>query len=93
MIRPLASSFAALAMAVIVIRGAIESAAVDQVVGDAFVGGFAFAILGGVSGWILDYVVREHVRLHFENRLQWYRHSIAQNQSAATNDVGQISAN
>lgn len=93
MIRPLASSFAALAMAIIVVRGVLESAIVEQVVSDAFVGGLAFAALGGVSGWILDYVVREHVRLRFEDRLRWYRTSVAETQQIASNDVGQISAN
>ena len=93
MIRPLASSFAALAMAVIVMRGVIESAVVEQVLSDAFVGGLAFAVLGGVSGWILDYVVREQVRLRFEDRLRWYRDSVSETQQTVSGDVGQISAN
>lgn len=86
MIRPLAASFASLAMAVIVIRGAVESSYAGDVILNALVASVAFAMGGALVGWIMDYIIRENLRNDYTNRVQWYRDGIATLRSADDSD-------
>ena len=73
MIRSLASAFGSLAMAVIVIRGAVSGAVASDVIGDAVVAMILFAIGGAAAGWVLDTLIRDSVRSRFQSRVDWYR--------------------
>lgn len=79
-------------MAVVAVRGACGSAMAGGVIEDALVAGIVFAAVGGITGWILDYVITDHIRRQFEQRLDWYHRSMADRESAAGHDDGQLSA-
>ena len=77
MIRSLAASFAALAMAVLTVRGAIAGRHADLILTETLVRMAMFAVLGGVAGWVLDYAIREHLRVRFADRVRWYCDGVA----------------
>ena len=77
MIRPLAASFASLAMAIVVMRGGWEGTAIDRVASQCVIALAAFAVVGAVSGWLMDRLLREQLQDVFQRRVQWYRDGMA----------------
>jgi outer membrane lipoprotein SlyB len=73
MVRSFAVSLGSLAMAVTVIRGAIGSEVVSDVIFRSIGAMIAFAAIGAVAGWIVDTQIRESVRQRFQSRVDWYR--------------------
>lgn len=73
MIRPLAASFAALAMAITIVRGAMTSELAIEVIERSLVFAIVYAVIGGLAGWLLDTQIRSSVQGEFEQRVQWYR--------------------
>ena len=76
MTRSYAASLGALAMALVVIRGAIRGELADAVAAEAIVAMLVFAMVGGVAGWIADYLVRDSMETRFRKRVEWYREEL-----------------
>ncbi|MEM9828948.1 MAG: hypothetical protein AAF958_20345 [Planctomycetota bacterium] len=77
MIRPLAVSFASLAMAITIVRGALAAEMVGTVIERSLVFAAAYAVVGGLTGWLLDTQIRSSVQGEFEQRVMWYREGMA----------------
>lgn len=78
MSRRYAVSLGALAMSLVVLRGAISGELAAAVAGEAIVAMVIFAAIGGVAGWIADYLVRDSLQILFRKRVDWYRQGLAE---------------
>lgn len=76
MLRSYAVSLGALAMGVVVLRGALYGEAAGEVALEAIFALAVFAVIGGVAGWIADYLVRDAVEQSFRKRVDWYRQGL-----------------
>jgi len=63
-------------MGLVVLRGAIRGEAAGDVAIEAIVALAVFAAIGGVAGWITDYLVRDAVEQQFRTRVDWYRQGL-----------------
>lgn len=73
MLRSFALSLGALAMGLVVLRGAVHGERAGAVAMEAIVAMLVFICLGGFAGWIADYLVRDSVERMFRARVDWYR--------------------
>ena len=73
MIRGIAVSLGALAMGLVVLRGAINRELAGNVAIEAIIAMFVFMCVGSVAGWISDYLVRDSLERVFRARVDWYR--------------------
>ena len=73
MLRSYAVSLGALAMGLVVLRGAIRGELAGHVAIEAIVAMLLFACVGGIAGWIADQLVRDSLERMFRARVQWYR--------------------
>jgi hypothetical protein len=83
--RDLAVSLGAVAMGLVVLRGAIHGELAAAVALEAIVSMIIFMGIGWVAGWICDYLVRDAVEAAFRTRVDWYRQRLI--------DAGFIDAN
>ncbi len=60
-------------MGLVVLRGAIRGEFVGNVAMEAIVAMLLFMGVGGVAGWIADYLVRDGLERMFRSRVDWYR--------------------
>jgi len=75
--RGIAVSLGALAMGLVVLRGAINGEMADTVAIEAIVAMIVFMCIGWVVGWIADYLVRDSLERAFRARIAWYRQGLA----------------
>ena len=73
MLRSYAVSLGALAMGLVVLRGAIRGELASNVAMEAIVAMLMFTCVGGIAGWIADHLVRDSLERMFRARVQWYR--------------------
>lgn len=73
MSRTYAVSLGALAMGLVVLRGAICGELADEVALEAILAMVTFAGIGAVAGWIADHLVRDSTESLFRSRVDWYR--------------------
>jgi hypothetical protein len=73
LLRSYAVSLGALAMGLVVFRGAIQGEPALGVAMEAIVAMFIFTCVGGIVGWIADYLVRDSLERTFRARVEWYR--------------------
>ena len=73
MLRSYAVSLGALAMGLVVLRGAIHGELAASVAMVAIMAMLVFSCVGGVAGWIADYLVRDSLERMFRSRVDWYR--------------------
>ncbi len=71
-----AVSLGAIAMGLVVLRGAIRGGLADNVAMEAIVALLVFAAVGAVAGWIADYLVRDSLERKFRARVEWYRQGL-----------------
>ena len=76
MLRSYAASLGALAMGLVVLRGAILGELAADVAMEAIKAMLVFACVGGVAGWIADYLVRDSLERTFRSRVDWYRNGM-----------------
>ena len=76
MLRSYAVSLGALAMGVVVLRGALYGDAAGEVALEAIFALAVCAVIGGVAGWMADYLVRDAVEQSFRKRVDWYRQGL-----------------
>jgi hypothetical protein len=74
--RSFAASLGALAMGLVVLRGAIHGELAANVAQEAIVALLLFACVGAVAGWICDYLVRQSLEGLFRKRVEWYRQGL-----------------
>lgn len=95
--RSLAASLSALAMAIVVLRGAAGGEPIEVVTTEAIVAMLIFAVVGYVAGWIADYLVRDSLEQNFRARIDWYRKELVElgldPAVNPTNDTGQTPEN
>ena len=60
-------------MGLVVLRGAIRGELAASVAMEAIVAMLVFSCVGGVAGWIADYLVRDSLERMFQSRVDWYR--------------------
>lgn len=60
-------------MGLVVLRGAIQGELASSVAIEAIMAMLVFAVVGGVAGWIADYLVRDSLERMFRSRVDWYR--------------------
>lgn len=84
LIRTYAVSLGSLAMAMVIIRGAIHRELVSQVVLESVTVLVVFAIIGAFAGWITDHLICHNVEQMFRHRVDWYRQSIAEIETSTT---------
>jgi hypothetical protein len=60
-------------MGLVVLRGAIHGELAASVAMEAIMAMLVFACVGGVAGWIADYLVRDSLERMFRSRVDWYR--------------------
>ena len=77
MFRSFAASLGALAMGLVVLRGAILGEPASNVAMEAITAMAVFAVVGGVAGWIADTLVRDAVEQAFRKRVEWYREGLS----------------
>lgn len=63
-------------MGLVVLRGVLRGEFADQVACEAIAALLVFACIGGVAGWIADYLVRDSMESMFRARVQWYRRGL-----------------
>lgn len=63
-------------MGLVVLRGAIHSEPAASVAMEAIQAMLIFACVGGVAGWVADYLVRDSLERMFRSRVDWYRHGM-----------------
>ena len=73
MLRSYAVSLGALAMGLVVLRGAIYGEFAGSVAMEAIVALLVFMCVGGIAGWIADHLVRDSLQRMFQARVDWYR--------------------
>lgn len=73
MSRSYALSLGALAMAMVVLRGAILGEPAVDVAKESIIAMVVFAGVGALAGWTADYLVREALESKFRGRVDWYR--------------------
>jgi hypothetical protein len=73
MLRGYAVSFGAIAMSVVLLRGAFRGELASSVTKEAIVMMVLFTIAGSVVTWIADQLVRDTVETTFRRRVDWYR--------------------
>ena len=73
MLRSYAVSLGALAMGLVVLRGAIQGELAGSVAMEATVAMLVFMGVGAVAGWIADHLVRDALQRMFRARVDWYR--------------------
>ena len=66
-------SLGALAMGMVVLRGAIQGEHAGSVAVEAMVALCVFMVVGAIAGWIADYLVRDALERMFRARIEWYR--------------------
>ena len=76
MSRGYAVSLGALAMGLVVCRGAIHGELAGNVAKEAIVALLVFACVGAVAGWIADFLVRQALEGLFRKRVEWYRQGL-----------------
>ncbi len=76
MFRSFAASLGALAMGLVVLRGAILGEPAGNVALEAIAAMAVFAVIGGAAGWIADFLVRDAVEQAFRKRVDWYREGL-----------------
>ena len=76
MIRGISVSLGALAMGLVVTRGAINGELAENVAIEAIAALIVFMGIGWVAGWISDYLVRDSLERNFRARVQWYRQGL-----------------
>ncbi len=76
MSRTYAVSLGALAMGLVVLRGAICGELADEVALEAIFAMVVFAGVGAVAGWIADQLVRDSLESMFRSRVDWYRQGL-----------------
>ncbi len=64
-------------MGLVVLRGAIFGELAGNVVVEAIIAMIVFSCIGGVAGWISDYLVRDSLEQVFRARVDWYRQAMA----------------
>jgi len=86
--RSYAASLGALAMSLVVFRGIVRGELADAVAAEAIVALVIFAAVGGVAGWIADYLIRDALETLFRKRVDWYRQALIEmaSEEAANND-------
>ena len=65
-------------MGLVVVRGAIQGEYAGSVAIEAIVAMLVFMCIGGVAGWIADYLVRDSVQHMFRARVDWYRQGMVE---------------
>ncbi len=78
-------SLGALAMALVILRGAICGEFPDHVAIEAIAALAVFSFFGAVAGWIADYVIRDAMEDAFRRRVEWYRQGIMDAESLNDN--------
>lgn len=73
MLRGYAVSLGALAMALVVFRGAIRGELAGTVASEAIMAMLIFAFVGWIAGWIMEFLVRDSLEQAFRKRVEWYR--------------------
>ena len=63
-------------MGLVVLRGAIHSEPAAGVAMEAIQAMLIFAGVGGVAGWVADYLVRDSLERVFRSRVDWYRNGM-----------------
>jgi hypothetical protein len=63
-------------MGLVVLRGAIFGEPAGNVALEAITAMAVFAVIGGASGWIADFLVRDAVEQAFRKRVDWYREGL-----------------
>ncbi len=76
MSRSYSVSLGALAMGLVVFRGAIFGELAGEVAIEAIIAMVVFAGVGGVAGWIADFLVRDSLEGMFRKRVDWYRQGL-----------------
>lgn len=74
--RACALAMGSLAMAMVMIRGALHREHIGDVAIESIIALFAFMLIGGVAGWIVDYLILDAVETRFRSRVDWYRQGI-----------------
>ncbi len=73
MLRSYALSLGAIAMALVSIRGAMAGELAETVAIESVIALVVFAILGGIAGAVMDYLVRSNLEEQYRRRVAWYR--------------------
>lgn len=60
-------------MGLVVLRGVIHGELAASVAMEAIMAMLVFVGVGGVAGWIADYLVRDSLERMFRSRVDWYR--------------------
>lgn len=76
--RGYAVSLGALAMGLVVLRGALFGQHAADVAIDAIIALVVFAAVGWVAGWIADFLVRDSTEQMFRARVDWYRSGLVE---------------
>ena len=74
----MAISLGALAMGLVVLRGAINGELAGHVAVESIIALIAFMCIGMAAGWIADYLVRDALESAFRSRVDWYRKGLVE---------------
>ena len=88
MLRSFAVSLGALAMGLVVARGAIHGELAGSVAIEAIGAMLVFTCVGGIAGWIADYLVRDSLERMFRARVEWYRKGLIDAGHIETDSLG-----
>ncbi len=72
MTRSYAAALGSLAMGLVVFRGAIRGELAGAVAVEAIFALMVFAVIGGVAGWIADYLIRDALETLFRKQVARY---------------------
>jgi membrane protein YqaA with SNARE-associated domain len=70
--RSYALSLGAIAMALVLLRGAMHHELAAEVAVESIMALVLFAAVGAVAGAIVDYLVRDDVEKQYHRRVAWY---------------------
>lgn len=76
MSRCYALALGSLAMATVMMRGALMRENVNNVALESIVALCVFMLIGAVAGWITDYLIRDAVETGFRKRVDWFRQGL-----------------
>jgi membrane protein YqaA with SNARE-associated domain len=70
--RSYALSLGAIAMAMVLLRGALHRELAAEVAVESIMALVLFAVLGAIAGAIADYLVRDDLERQYRERVAWY---------------------
>jgi membrane protein YqaA with SNARE-associated domain len=73
MVRAFAASLGAIAMATVLLDGVFSGATAGDCIVSAIRALIVLALLGGVAGAIVDYLIRQDLEQQYRRRLDWFR--------------------